>query len=153
MPENQTIDPRLGQDFGILHRSLVGDRVVGVARETLGHVQLVAVKVSRARKPGFVVEGGYVDHKRVFFPVAHRVSHISWIQIRGMALAVGGDDAEDMIRLVKDDRLSSRLHDLERNRDARYAGDAGHLTMHIRIGTIISGELVDFTHGPSLIWR
>src|SRR5580700_11764020 len=77
MPKNQAIGPRLGQNLWVVHGGLVGNRIVCVALEPLGDMQLVAVKMSRPWKPGFIVESEHIDDERVVIPAAHRVAHVS----------------------------------------------------------------------------
>src|SRR5262252_3046110 len=60
--------PRPREDFGVFDRRFVPDDVGRPQRESLDHVQRVAMKVAGAVEPAPVVEIGHVDNQRVTVP-------------------------------------------------------------------------------------
>src|SRR5687767_4876979 len=51
-PQDRLLLPRLGEDFGILHRHVVDDGVEGVAAVAFGDAQLLAVNRADTSQPG-----------------------------------------------------------------------------------------------------
>jgi len=68
--------PRTREDLRIFDRDFVTDGIGADRGIPLHKVQRVAMKVSGSIEPVFTVEVRNVDHQRIFFPMADRVSHI-----------------------------------------------------------------------------
>src|SRR5258708_24925250 len=70
--------------------------------EALGHMQVVAGRVTGVVKPGLAIETGGVDDQRIAVPAATRVSQPGWIGILAQLAAVEEDLAIEIKRLIQD---------------------------------------------------
>src|SRR5579864_9391992 len=84
--------PWLRISLGIINGDIHAQLIVLRTRDALYDVQLVGVWKAGAVDPGLVVEADRVDHQRISFPPADRVSHPSRIDILGMLAALVGID-------------------------------------------------------------
>src|ERR1700682_3862975 len=116
--------PRFRERLRILHGDVVPQRVVIYATKALDDVQILAVQMTQAVKPGLVVEPDRIHYKRVALPFADGVAHVRRIPITRMAAAVRPDFAQKVIELEAHEDASRELNNLHGDRmkiDARQA--------------------------------
>src|SRR5262249_24912469 len=123
--------PRACEGLGIFDRRLVQEMIRACCRVPLHDVQLVAVKISRPVEPGVLVETGYVDDKRLSFPVTPRAPNPELT--RTLFRAVHVDDAARVRKLVGHENLLWRLNDLKRIALIGGAWDARHVALDFRV--------------------
>jgi len=104
--------PRLCQSFRVFDRDIELKIILIHALESLGNVQLIAMRPSRAIEPAFVIEADGVHNQSVAFPMADGITHVTGRDVVGMFAPVSENMAHGMVIFVEQDDFFRSLHDL-----------------------------------------
>src|SRR5436853_1211172 len=97
--------PRLGQNFRVFDRDLVGQVIHSGPRDPLHDVFLVAVEPARKVIPSPFVDSDGVNDECVAFPMRNALAIECGIRVLAMWSAVRWDNAEIVVQLVELDEL------------------------------------------------
>src|SRR5262249_18696386 len=111
--------PRLLPGGGIFDRECVDQSIVRGARETFDEMQFFA----GSSKWRAIREIRGVDHQRITLPMSYRVPSQEADVLRNMRTAIGGDNARQVIRLMKQTHVSRPLHNLQ---EVAFVGTGQH---------------------------
>src|SRR5437867_6297077 len=123
--------PRTRKHLRILDRGLVHQMVWRQGRVTFYHMQGIAMEVSGAVEPGFIVLSGYVNHQRVTVPTSDGPAHPGIGRSLGLAIHI--DHARRTGKLVGEQDLLGCLNDLKGKADVGGPWNAWQITLRFGV--------------------
>src|SRR5881396_2244019 len=127
--------PRTRKHLRILDRGLVHQMVWRQGRVTFYHMQGIAMEVSGAVEPGFIVLSGYVNHQRVTVPTSDGPAHPGIGRSLGLAIHI--DHARRTGKLVGEQDLLGCLNDLKGKADIRGPWNAWQIALGLGVARCV----------------